>query len=93
MRGLELLNVDETHFSVRTLFNRAKPSALSKEKDAAASGEKDWIETDTDEQLLLYTPFNSAIKLHTIQVHDIIPSNRLTLHQANACLPDHLSTA
>lgn len=67
VRGLELLNADDTHFSVRTLFNKSKPSALSKEK--ASSDEKDWVESDTDEQLLLYAPFNSAIKLHTIQVH------------------------
>ncbi|KAI6084544.1 DUF1000-domain-containing protein, partial [Hypoxylon rubiginosum] len=75
VRGLELLNVDESHFSVRTLFNRNKPSALSKGKDNASSGEKDWIETDTDEQLLLYTPFNSAIKLHTIQITSLPPDD------------------
>ncbi|KAI4867575.1 DUF1000-domain-containing protein [Hypoxylon rubiginosum] len=75
VRGLELLNADETHFSVRTLFNKAKPSALSKDKDTASSGEKDWIESDTDEQLLLYTPFNSAIKLHTIQITSLPPSD------------------
>ncbi|KAI1775566.1 DUF1000-domain-containing protein [Hypoxylon cercidicola] len=75
VRGLELLNVDEGHFSVRTLFNRTKPSALSKDKDTAESGEKDWIETDTDEQLLLYAPFNSAVKLHTIQITSLPPDD------------------
>ncbi|KAI1760711.1 DUF1000-domain-containing protein [Hypoxylon sp. FL1150] len=75
VRGLELLNADESHFSVRTLFNRSKPSALSKDKDTSSSGEKDWIESDTDEQLLLYTPFNSAIKLHTIQITSLPPDD------------------
>lgn len=66
VRGLELLNADTNEFSVRTLFNKSKPSSLSKGPET--SGEKDWVESDTDEQLLLYTPFNSAVKLHTIQV-------------------------
>ncbi|KAI1099142.1 DUF1000-domain-containing protein, partial [Jackrogersella minutella] len=72
VRGLELLNADDSHFSVRTLLNKAKPSALSKDK--ASSDEKDWIESDTDEQLLLYTPFNSAVKLHTIQITSLPPT-------------------
>lgn len=65
VRGLELLNAD-TDFSVRTLFNKSKPSSLGKEP--STSEEKDWVESDTDEQLLLFIPFNSAIKLHTLQV-------------------------
>ncbi|KAH9902098.1 putative thioredoxin [Xylariomycetidae sp. FL2044] len=73
VRGLELLNSDDAHFSVRTLFNKAKPSALDKGK--AASEEKDWVESDTDEQLLLFMPFNSAVKLHTLQITSIPPAN------------------
>lgn len=65
VRGLELLNAD-TDFSVRTLFNKSKPSSLG--KDPSTSDEKDWVESDTDEQLLLYIPFNSATKIHTLQV-------------------------
>ncbi|OTB05912.1 hypothetical protein M426DRAFT_319297 [Hypoxylon sp. CI-4A] len=73
VRGLELLNADASYFSVRNLFNKNKPSALS--KDQATSTEKDWVESDTDEQLLLYTPFNSAIKLHTIQITSLPPTD------------------
>lgn len=65
VRGLELLNAD-TDFSVRTLFNKSKPSALN--KSPSTTDEKDWVESDTDEQLLLFAPFNSATKLHTLQV-------------------------
>ncbi|KAI5853288.1 DUF1000-domain-containing protein [Durotheca rogersii] len=74
VRGLELLNVDDSYFSVRTLFNKAKPSALSKGKGSSGD-EKDWVESDTDEQLLLFTPFNSAIKLHTIQITSLPPTD------------------
>ncbi|RYP63935.1 hypothetical protein DL771_009047 [Monosporascus sp. 5C6A] len=65
VRGLELLNAD-TDFSVRTLFNKNKPTALDKGK--SSSTEKDWVESDTDEQLMLFTPFKSSVKLHTLQV-------------------------
>ncbi|RWA09735.1 hypothetical protein EKO27_g5366 [Xylaria grammica] len=70
VRGLELLNAD-TDFSVRTLFNKSKPSSL--DKGPSASDEKDWVESDTDEQLLLFVPFNSAIKLHTLQLTSLPP--------------------
>ncbi|KAI1333025.1 DUF1000-domain-containing protein [Xylariaceae sp. FL0255] len=72
IRGLELLNAD-TDFSVRTLFSKDKPAALS--KDASTGSEKDWVESDTDEQLLLFAPFNSAVKLHTLQITSLPPAN------------------
>ncbi|KAI1202166.1 thioredoxin [Nemania serpens] len=71
VRGLELLNAD-TDFSVRTLFNKSKPSSLG--KDPSTSDEKDWVESDTDEQLLLYIPFNSATKIHTLQLTSLPPT-------------------
>ncbi|KAI1420693.1 thioredoxin [Xylaria sp. FL1777] len=72
VRGLELLNAD-TDFSVRTLFNKSKPSSL--DKGPNTSDEKDWVESDTDEQLLLFTPFNSATKLHTLQLTSLPPTD------------------
>ncbi|KAI0139676.1 PITH domain-containing protein [Pestalotiopsis sp. NC0098] len=69
IRGLELLNADSNEFSVRTLFNKPKPASLGK----SSSDSKDWVESDTDEQLLLFTPFNSAVKLHTIQITSLPP--------------------
>lgn len=74
VRGLELLNADQ-NFSVRTLFSKSKPSALN--KSPGTSTEKDWVESDTDEQLLLFAPFNSATKLHTIQVCSALRIPRL----------------
>ena len=60
----ELLNVDPDTGGVRVLFDNAKPSVLSGAKGAT----KDWVESDTDEQLLLFMPFQSMLKLHTLQV-------------------------
>lgn len=64
LQRCELLNVDPDAGSVRVLFDTAKPSALS----GAKSASKDWVESDTDEQLLLFVPFQSMLKLHTLQV-------------------------
>lgn len=63
----ELLNFDEDFGSVRTLLNSSKPGSLSGGKKAEKA-EKDWVVSDTDEQLLLFMPFMSMLKLHTLQV-------------------------
>jgi hypothetical protein len=63
MRRCDLLNSDD---SLRVLFDPVRPSALDKGK--AKAGTKDWIETSTDHQLLLFMPFRSVLKLHTLQV-------------------------
>jgi hypothetical protein len=67
VKGLELLNADSEFGSVRVLIDGAKPSGLSGGK-AAATKEKDWVESDTDEQLMMFMPFQSTLKVHTIQV-------------------------
>lgn len=64
VRGLELLNADEDAGPVKVLFESSKPSALSKGKSTT----KDWVQSGADDQLLLFIPFQSAVKLHTIQV-------------------------
>ncbi|KAK4240821.1 PITH domain-containing protein [Achaetomium macrosporum] len=66
----ELLNYDPDAGNVRVLFDAAKPSALSGGKGAT----KDWVESDTDEQLLLFMPFQSMLKLHTLQITSLPPS-------------------
>ena len=72
VRGLDLLNADSDVGSVRTLFETTAPSALAsgKGKGAATGSEakKDWIESDVDEQLMLYLPFISTLKVHTIHL-------------------------
>ena len=64
LQRCELLNVDTDGGNVRVLFDGSKPSTLSGGKATA----KDWVESDTDEQLMLFLPFQSMLKLHTLQV-------------------------
>lgn len=67
VKGLELLNADGEFGGVRVLFDGAKPSALG-QKGKESEGKKDWVESDTDEQLMLFVPFQATLKVHTIQV-------------------------
>jgi len=66
IKGLELLNADSEFGGVRVLFDESKPTGLLKGK--ATTEKKDWVESDTDEQLMMYLPFQSMLKVHTIQV-------------------------
>lgn len=67
VKGLELLNADSEFGSVRVLVSGEKPTGLSNGKSVAIK-EKDWVESDTDEQLMMFMPFQSTLKVHTIQV-------------------------
>ncbi|KAF6235810.1 hypothetical protein HO173_006005 [Letharia columbiana] len=74
VRGLDLLNSASECGTARTLFDNSKPSALDsgKGKGKGPSNEeedkKDWVESDTDEQLMLYVPFMSTLKVHTLHI-------------------------
>jgi hypothetical protein len=82
VRGLDLLNADSDFGSARTLFETAVPTSLltsGKGKAKATSGTganggKDWIESDTDEQLMLYIPFQATLKIHTIHLTSLPPA-------------------
>ncbi|PGG96072.1 thioredoxin [Blastomyces parvus] len=73
IKGIDLLNCDNQVGPGTSLFTAEKPSGFSaaessgngKEKAASTS---DWVESDTDEQLMLYVPFQSSIKLHSLQI-------------------------
>ncbi|KAL5050824.1 hypothetical protein BDW71DRAFT_173262 [Aspergillus fruticulosus] len=72
VKGLELLNRDSEFGVARTLFESSKPSALGngKGKDGAA----DWVESDTDEQLMLFIPFKSTLKVHSLHITSLPPT-------------------
>lgn len=67
IKGLELLNSDSEFGGVRILVDPTKPSALGS-KGKENEGKKDWVESDTDEQLMLFMPFQAQLKIHTLQV-------------------------
>jgi hypothetical protein len=82
VKGLDLLNSDSNFGDVRTLFDPSKPnggaSVEGKGKDKATEGTDgkfDWVESDTDEQLMLFMPFQSTLKVHTLQITSL-PANQ-----------------
>jgi hypothetical protein len=82
----ELLNIDSEAGGVRVLFDNKKPGTLAGGKTTT----KDWVESDVDEQLMLFMPFQSMIKLHTLQVSEKeIPS--AGIQYAYHFALDHLS--
>ncbi|KAL4778707.1 PITH domain-containing protein [Aspergillus varians] len=75
VKGLELLNLDSEFGVARTLFESSKPSALGNGKGKAEAGAAaDWVESDTDEQMMLFIPFRSTLKVHSLHVTSLPPS-------------------
>lgn len=72
--NLDFLNVSSDAGAARSVFTTAPPSALSKAKSKEEDS-KDWIESDTDEQLMLYIPFQSTLKVHTLHITSIPPAD------------------
>ncbi len=77
VRGVDLLNMDSDFGDVRTLFDSQQPASLRKGKAAAtgSTSTKDWVESDVDNQLMLYVPFTSTLKVHTIQITSCTSAN------------------
>ncbi|KAG8525530.1 uncharacterized protein KY384_009174 [Bacidia gigantensis] len=86
VRGLDLLNSSSEGGGPRILFSGERPSGLvgegkGKGKSAGGSGGKqeeegkDWVESDTDEQLMLYIPFQSTLKVHTLHITSLPPKS------------------
>jgi len=77
-RGLDFLNLDSDAGIAKIVFDTSKPSSLGSGKakgkeDGGAT--KDWIESDTDAQLMLYIPFQSTMKLHTLHITSLPPAD------------------
>jgi PITH domain len=79
LKGLELLNSDSEFGGVRVLVDQSKPTGLLKGK-AATGKDKDWVESDTDEQLMLFMPFQCTLKVHTLQVLSVHATNYFFLY-------------
>lgn len=75
--GLELLNWDSSFGNARTLFEASSPKGTRAEgvrltmlrQGIGKDGEKsDRVESDTDEQLMLFVPFLSILKVHSLHI-------------------------
>ncbi|PGH27986.1 thioredoxin [Polytolypa hystricis UAMH7299] len=79
IKGIDLLNCDNDIGPGRSLFEPSKPSSLSSEGGnngkAKEQASADWVESDTDEQLMLYMPFQSALKIHSLQITSLPPAS------------------
>ena len=73
-QSLELLNRDTAYGEPRVLFDSSKPTALAGAGKGKGNGQVDWVESDTDEQLMLYVPFKSSIKVHSLHITSLPPS-------------------
>lgn len=71
-KGLDLLNSDGQYGTSRDLFNPSEPSSLLTGKKAG-DAKKDWVESDTDEQLMLFVPFMSTMKVHSLHITSLPP--------------------
>lgn len=64
-KALDIMNANTEVGSARVLFESTQPG-----KDPKA---RDWVESDTDEQLMIYIPFQSTLKLHSIHITSLPP--------------------
>ena len=77
VRGLDLLNADGKCGTARTLFESSRPTSLETGKGKAkvfsnVAESKDWVESDTDEQLMLYIPFMASLKVHSLHLTSLV---------------------
>ncbi|RPB28801.1 thioredoxin-like protein [Terfezia boudieri ATCC MYA-4762] len=64
--SLDIMNASTDAGTARTLFEESEPG-----KDPKA---RDWVESDTDEQLMIFVPFRSILKIHSIHLTSLPPS-------------------
>lgn len=74
VQGLDFLNLDSAAGNARSVFEKSAPSALSKGK-GKGDANKDYIESDTDEQLMMFIPFQSTLKVHSLHLTCCLPAD------------------
>jgi len=67
IRGLDVLNLSSEGGITKSIFSDNIPNSLSKGKSPSGT-ENDYIESDTDEQLMLFIPFQSTLKIHSLHI-------------------------
>jgi hypothetical protein len=75
MQGVELLNADPDFAPARVLFGEGEPTGATsssegkgKAAESSSKGDTDWVESDTDAQLMLYIPFQGTQKVHSVHI-------------------------
>ncbi|KAH6975728.1 PITH domain-containing protein, partial [Ilyonectria destructans] len=67
----DLMNVDETVWSAKVLFDVSKPSSLGMSRGS----QKDWVESRTGGKLMLLMSLQSMVNLHIIQLTSLPPED------------------
>lgn len=76
-QDLELLNLDSDFGTAQTLFGPSRPTGMlishspidhTADTDLDKEDKAEYVVSDTDEQLMLYIPFQSSLKIHTLHV-------------------------
>lgn len=86
VKGLDCMNwKSDLGSNIKSLFDASGPSALTttsggssssgkgKAKAADGSSSADWVESDTDDQLMLFIPFQSTVKVFGLQITSLPP--------------------
>ena len=80
VKGCDLLNSDADLGNARALFAETKPSGGATSEESKGKGKSsgddskpDWVESDTDEQLMLFMPFRSTLKVHSLHITSLPP--------------------
>ena len=68
IQGLDLLNADSNFGDGRTLFDGSRPASLDLRGKSTEPSEHDWVQSDTDEQIMLFVPFRATLKVHTLHI-------------------------
>ncbi|KAK6334810.1 hypothetical protein TWF718_010255 [Orbilia javanica] len=74
LKNLDCMNYNQDIGGVRVLFEGSAPSteangsSTGKGKGKDSGQQTDWVESDTDEQLTLFIPFSSTVKIYQIQI-------------------------
>ncbi|WEW59537.1 Thioredoxin-like protein 1 [Emydomyces testavorans] len=73
LKSIDLLNCDNDIGPGRALFEKTEPSALKPK--AKEQSKPDWVESDTDEQLMLFMPFKASLKIHSLHITSLPPKD------------------
>ncbi|EGD98131.1 thioredoxin [Trichophyton tonsurans CBS 112818] len=76
VKGIDMLNRDDEAGPARSLFDSQIPSALAAANTKGKENEPktpDWVLSDTDEQLIVFIPFQSSTKVHSLQITSLPP--------------------